>query len=201
MADDRTDADVQGKLDFWSQQLRSLPRLALPTDYPRPAKQNVIHAMKSLSLPAPVTKALARLALYEDESTSTAASRFQDDDEEGEGSEMRVYDLLLTALVVLIHRYTGDTDVVVASNDPKSGNAVVLRIKIEPEDSFWQVARRVQAVEAEALRNSVPFDLLEERIEADRFAVEGAAPGGVRAPLFRVRFLTILGRRCGSSCS
>lgn len=188
MADDRTDADVQGKLDFWSQQLRSLPRLALPTDYPRPAKQNVIHAMKSLSLPAPVTKALARLALYEDESTSTAASRFQDDDEEGEGSEMRVYDLLLTALVVLIHRYTGDTDVVVASNDPKSGNAVVLRIKIEPEDSFWQVARRVQAVEAEALRNSVPFDLLEERIEADRFAVEGAAPGGVRAPLFRVRF-------------
>ena len=188
MSSGAEDQALQTKLDFWSQQLRSLPRLALPTDYPRPAKQNVVHAMKSLQLPPAVTKALARLALYEDEGAAHGASRFQEDDDEGADEEMRVYDLLLTALVVLIHRYTGDTDVVVASNDPASGNAVVLRITIEPGDAFWQVARRVQAVVAEALRNSVPFDALESRIESDRYAAEGPAPGGVRNPLFRVRF-------------
>ena len=107
---------MAAKLDFWSQQLRNLPRLALPTDYPRPAKQSVVHAMKSAVLPAQAAKALARLALYEDEAQQDAASRFQEDEDEAADEGVRPYHLLLTALVVLIHRYTGDTDVVIASN-------------------------------------------------------------------------------------
>lgn len=179
---------MAAKLDFWSQQLRNLPRLALPTDYPRPAKQSVVHAMKSAVLPAQATKALARLALYEDEAQQDAASRFQEDEDEAADEGVRPYHLLLTALVVLIHRYTGDTDVVIASNDPTTGDALVLRVKVEPEDSFWQVARRVQAVETQAVHNSVPFEDLEKRMEEERLAAEGPAPEGVSNPLFRVRF-------------
>lgn len=182
------DADSQRKLDFWSQQLRSLPRLALPTDYPRPSKQSVVHAKKSVVLSTSDAKALARLALFEDDAASASAQRFQEDEGAEEEKSLGVYHLLLTALVVLIHRYTGDTDVVVASNDPQTGDALVLRVKVEAEDPFWQVARHVQAVEAEAIRHCVSYEALAQRLDADRERVEGVAPGANSSPPFRVRF-------------
>ncbi|WFC97706.1 L-2-aminoadipate reductase [Malassezia yamatoensis] len=188
MPDDIEDGVVQQKLAFWVQQLQNLPQLALPTDYPRPAKQNVVHAMKSLSLAPAAAKALARLALFEDEGQASSTSRFDDEADSVPDKEMRFYDLLVAAYAVLIHRWTGDTDVIVASSDPESGNALVLRIKLEPTDSFWQVAKRVQAIEMEALRNSVPYNLLEERLEAERVKAEGGSSGGPRNPIFRVRF-------------
>ena len=95
-------------LDYWSQQLRNLPRLALPLDYPRPATTRVVHALKSCVLPPATCRALARLSLYEDE--NEVPSRFSETTEEEE--QPRACHFLLAALVVLIHRYTGDTDTV-----------------------------------------------------------------------------------------
>ena len=77
---------------------------------------------------------------------------------------------------------------VVASNHPNSGEALLLRIKIEPGDAFWQVAKHVQAVEAEAIRHLVPYDEIAKRLESDRLAQEGPAVPGTSQSLFRVRF-------------
>ena len=173
----------QDDLGYWSQQLRNLPRLALPLDYPRPPTTRVVHALKSYVLPPPTCRALARLSLYEDEEVS---SRFEEP--RGMDEQPRACHLLLAALVVLIHRYTGDTDMVVASNHPTSGEALLLRIKIEPGDAFWQVAKHVQAVEAEAIRHLVPYDEIAKRLESDRLAQEGPAVPGTSQSLFRVRF-------------
>ena len=173
----------QDDLGYWSQQLRNLPRLALPLDYPRPPTTRVVHALKSYVLPPPTCRALARLSLYEDEEVS---SRFEEP--RGMDEQPRACHLLLAALVVLIHRYTGDTDMVVASNHPNSGEALLLRIKIEPGDAFWQVAKHVQAVEAEAIRHLVPYDEIAKRLESDRLAQEGPAVPGTSQSLFRVRF-------------
>ena len=173
----------QDDLGYWSQQLRNLPRLALPLDYPRPPTTRVVHALKSYVLPPSTCRALARLSLYEDEEVS---SRFEEP--RGMDEQPRACHLLLAALVVLIHRYTGDTDMVVASNHPTSGEALLLRIKIEPGDAFWQVAKHVQAVEAEAIRHLVPYDEIAKRLESDRLAQEGPAVPGTSQSLFRVRF-------------
>ena len=173
----------QNDLEYWSQQLRNLPRLALPLDYPRPPTTRVVHALKSYVLPPSTCRALARLSLYEDEEVS---SRFEEP--RGMDEQPRACHLLLAALVVLIHRYTGDTDMVVASNHPTSGEALLLRIKIEPGDAFWQVAKHVQAVEAEAIRHLVPYDEIAKRLESDRLAQEGPAVPGTSQSLFRVRF-------------
>ena len=173
----------QDDLGYWSQQLRNLPRLALPLDYPRPPTTRVVHALKSYVLPPSTCRALARLSLYEDEEVS---SRFEEP--RGMDEQPRACHLLLAALVVLIHRYTGDTDMVVARNHPNSGEALLLRIKIEPGDAFWQVAKHVQAVEAEAIRHLVPYDEIAKRLESDRLAQEGPAVPGTSQSLFRVRF-------------
>lgn len=179
------DAPVpQEHLAYWSQQLRSLPRLALPLDYPRPASTRVVHAIKSAQLSPPACRALERLALFEED----APSGSMDEEEDAYDMRPRTCHLLLAVLVVLIHRYTGDTDVVVASSHPDTGDALLLRIKIEPGDAFWQVAQRIVSVENEAIRHAVPFDDLERQLEADRLAVEGPSPEGVTHTLFRVRF-------------
>ena len=65
----------QDDLEYWSQQLRNLPRLALPLDYPRPPTTRVVHELKSYVLPPSTCRALARLSLYEDEEVS---SRFEE---------------------------------------------------------------------------------------------------------------------------
>lgn len=97
--------------------------------------------------------------------------------------------VLLAMFVVLVHRYTSDTDVVVAAKHPKTGEPLILRIKIEPEDTVWQVVRRVQAVEAEGMRHVIPYEEIVERIRQDREALEGPAPPGASQALFRLRFL------------
>ncbi|PKI85005.1 L-2-aminoadipate reductase [Malassezia vespertilionis] len=171
------------KLEFWTRQLQNLPRLALPTDYPRPSGTGAVHAIKSATLPAPISKALARLALYENEDKAESHSRFDDADDASVDDSVRVSHLLLAALVILIHRYTGDTDILIASNDPSTGGVLVLRIAMDPNDTFWQVARRVQAVESEAIRNNVAYEDLERHLH------ERAPDGSTdMQPLFRVRF-------------
>lgn len=166
-------ASVSENMEYWATQLRAVPRLSLPTDYPRPADARVVHALKSYELPVSTCRALGRLALF---------------DHDGGDSMPSLCHLLLAMYIVLIHRYTGDTDIVVASNHPTSGGAIVLRVRIEPNDAFWQVAMRVQAIEAEAVRHYVPFEQIAQRIEADRLAREGPSPHGTGAALFHVRF-------------
>lgn len=157
--------------------LQSIPAIALPTDYPRPHANKIVEAVHVRALPDPAALGLVRLALFEDES-------------EGENVQLTrpsPFQLLLSAFTVLLHRYTGDTDIVIGSSSASQRDPLLLRINIEPVDPFWAVVRRVQMVLTEAEEDAVPYDTLLEaldRTKDDHTSTEG----GKNGPLFRVRF-------------
>jgi L-2-aminoadipate reductase len=155
----------QACLARWRQRFVDLPSLALPTDYPRPSDDKSVEATQSRALRPSTDLALLGLAVY--------------DDGEGRSPQMRPtpFHLLLSVFALLLHRFTGDTDIVLASSS-SSGEPLLLRIGLEPSDSFWTVLRRVQDVEQEAEADAVSYDTLVEAL--------GREPES--GPLFRVRF-------------
>ena len=170
MADDRL-ARVLARL-------QNLPSISLPTDYPRPSGINkVIEAAHLAELSEQSSLSLLKLGLYNDDDD------IADDPEDGPGSSQRpsAFHLLLSAFAVLLHRYTGDTDVVIGSSSATARDPLVLRLSLDPTDPFWAVVRRVQQVEKEAEDDVVPFGLLTK-------ALTKSAEDSLEAPLFRVRF-------------
>ncbi|KAG7086589.1 putative NRPS-like protein biosynthetic cluster [Marasmius oreades] len=151
--------------------LQNLPSIALPTDYPRLSGSNkLIEAALNAELPEQTSSSLLKLALFnENEGIS--------DDESVDEPEHRPspFHLLLAAFVVLLHRFTGDTDIVIGSSSATDIHPLVLRLSIDPTDPFWAIVRRVQQVEREAEGDSVPFADLRNALK-----LEG--------PIFRVRF-------------
>lgn len=199
-------AELSARLDRWSQRLQSLPSMALPTDYPRPTSLQFVNSITSHNLGSKAKSSLVKLALHhhseshlddeQDSDDSDAEEEQEQEEEDGHSSTSNPlatptpFHLLLASFTILLHRFTGDTDIIVGSSSPKTGSPLLLRIPIESGDPFWQIVRRVQSVESEALRDWVPYDELVSRIEKDRDAKEGLMPEGVsRAPIFRVRFL------------
>lgn len=149
-----------------------LPTLDLPTDRPRPAVQTYRGASKALNLDAALTDQLRDLA------RSSGASLFV---------------VLLAAFKVLLHRYTGQTDIVVGS--PVAGrnlsevddlvgyfvNPLVLRTNASGAPSFRELTERVKRTVLGALEHQeYPFALLAERLNLAR--------DPSRSPLFQVMF-------------
>lgn len=184
--------ELQARLDRWSARLQSLPSIALPTDYPRPTANQLVQALVSAPLSQNVRKDLVRLALHHElelHPTSDPQSSADDDQDPDSDSSPTPYHLLLGAFAVLLHRYTGDTDLVIGSSDPLTGDPLILRISIEPNDPFWQIVRRIQQAEKEAIADAVPYEDIVRRVEAEKVKREGPLPEGVQsAPIFRVRF-------------
>lgn len=176
-----------------------LPQLALPTDYPRPAGDqslSMVEAREVRSLDAKTGASLLRLSLFDEDEGDSSDS--DDDDEPGsKGIEARLeknarrsgkerptaFHLLLTAFAVLLHRYTGETDLIIATSSPSSPAPLLLRIKLDPSDSFWSLVKRVQFLEAEAEDHKVPYEDLLAALGHGQ-DVGGPAP----PPLFKVRF-------------
>lgn len=97
------------------------------------------------------------------------------------------FHLLLAAFVVLLHRYTGDTDLIIATSSPSSPSPLLLRIKLDPADSFWSLVKRIQWVEQEAEDDKISYDELVDGL--GRTTDDGEAVPAV--PLFRVRFFDV----------
>ena len=192
--------------------LQDLPQLALPTDYPRPAGDHslsLVEAREQRRLDSRTGAALLRLSLYDDHDGDTDSDSDNDSDDgthrgSAAGIQARLaaaaakstaarsgpsaFHILLAAFTLLLHRYTGDTDLVIATSSPSSPEPLLLRIKLEPTDSFWSLVKRVQFLEQEAEDDKVPYDHLVEALpghgkEAQREG--GPAP----PPVFRVRFI------------
>lgn len=179
-----------------------LPQLALPTDYPRPAGDQsltMVEAREVRSLDAKTGAALLRLSLYEEDgeydssdsdnessTSSTPAgieSKLAQDQKRLGNQRPTAFHLLLAAFAVLLHRYTGDNDLIIATSSPSSPAPLLLRIKLDPTDSFWSLVKRVQFIEAEAEEHKVSYeDLL------SALGHEQTAGGPSPPPLFRVRF-------------
>lgn len=156
--------------------LQNLPSISLPTDYPRPTGANKhIESVHLAQLPEQTSISLLRLAVY-DEGDDL-------DEERPEVKEDRpsAFHLLLAAFTVLLHRYTGDTDIVIGSSSAAVTDPLILRLSVDPLDPFWAIVKRVQQVEKEAEADAIPYDVILRQLQKGK-------DDGHNEPLFRVRF-------------
>ena len=152
--------------------LQNLLSMSLPTDYPRAVGTNkLIEAAHVADLSEQTSLALLKLAVHT-----------EDDDVEAEEprNTPSAFHLLLAAFTVLLHRFTGDTDVVVGSSSGSASAPLLLRLAVDPTDTFWSVVRRVQQVEKEAEADVLPYETIVKALHKDQ---EDQVH-----PIFRVRF-------------
>ncbi|OAX36304.1 large subunit of L-aminoadipate-semialdehyde dehydrogenase, partial [Rhizopogon vinicolor AM-OR11-026] len=152
--------------------LQNLPVMSLPTDYPRSTGLNkLIEVVHLADLSEETSFGLLKLALHEEDENKTLKTR------------PSAFHLLLSAFLVLLHRYTGDTDFVIGSSSAAASSPLILRLSVEPSDSFWTIVRRVQHVEREAEADLLPYDTILQALRKEKDdSVEASRP------LFRVRF-------------
>ena len=159
--------------EYWREQLAGeLPILDLPTDRPRPPIQTYNGASVFFTLPETLTQGLK---------------------EQARTSRVTLYMILLAAFQVLLHRYTGQEDILVGS--PTAGrsrpefegicgyfvNPIVLRARLEGDPSFRAFLDQVRrTVLAGLTHQEYPFPLLVERLQPIRDAS--------RSPIFQVDF-------------
>jgi len=158
---------------FWKDTLKGeLPVLNLPTDRPRPLVQSYQGATCSFLLPKDLTNGLRALARK---------------------SGVTDYMVLLAAYNVLLHRYTGQSELLVGcptagrSSADFSGvvghfvNPVVMRSRLSGELSFDDFLLQTRDVVMNALAHQdYPFSLIVENIQACR------NPG--HSPIFQTDF-------------
>jgi len=158
--------------------LQNLPSISLPTDYPRPSGSNkLVEVAHSAELSEQTCLSLLKLTLYTENGDG--------DEDEADVLNKRPsgFQLLLAAFTVLLHRYTGDTDLVIGSSSAYARDPLVLRLPIDPKDPFWAVVRQVQQVEKEAESDALPFETIMRALNKNK----DDTTEGFR-PLFRVRF-------------
>ncbi|TRW90769.1 non-ribosomal peptide synthetase/type I polyketide synthase [Candidatus Methylobacter oryzae] len=158
---------------YWQKQLNGeiLP-LDLHTDYPRPAIQTYKGASYAVMLPAELTQKIRELARQEQATLNM---------------------VLLAAYQVLLHRYTGQTDILVGA--PTAGqnqsmfehvvgyfiNTVVLRADLSGNPTFQTFLQQVRQTSLEALAHQdYPFSLLVQKLHPKRDLS--------RSPLVQTRF-------------
>jgi amino acid adenylation domain-containing protein/non-ribosomal peptide synthase protein (TIGR01720 family) len=159
---------------YWHGQLAEpLPVMNLPTDRPRPPLQSYRGAAHSFGIKADLTSQLKALAM------NSGATLFM---------------TLLAAFQVLLHRYTGQVDLLVGS--PTAGrsragladlvgyfvNPVVLRAELAGDPRFSAFVKRVrQMVLAALAHQDYPFAVLVDRLKPER--------DPSYSPLFQVLFV------------
>ena len=161
------------QLAYWRERLATAPRaLDLPADRPRPPVPSHRGDRRPFALPADLSRSIEVLAQKE------GATLFM---------------TLLAAFEVLLHRTTGQSDLVVGT--PIAGRAraeteglvgffinnLVLRVEVTPELSFREVLRRVrEACLGAYAHQDVPFERLVQELAPERDLS--------RSPLFQVMF-------------
>ena len=113
----------------------NLTELNLPTDYPRPVPVRLVEAELSVDLSETVSKAILRLTLSE---------------------RTTPFAVLLAAFAVLLHRHTGEEDIVVGSSSASS-KPLVLRMAVKSSDSLAQVIQAVMKAEEVAMSDNQLF--------------------------------------------
>ena len=151
----------RGDLDHWTRHLDGAPALLeLPTDRPRPATQSFRGDLAELVLPAALRDRVATFARAERTTPFSA---------------------LLTAFDILLHRYTGATDLVVGTAAAGRGrveldgliglfaNTLALRSTVDGRLGFRDLLRGVsEAVRDGQSHGDLPFERVVEVLAPDR---------------------------------
>ena len=156
--------------------LQNLPSMSLPTDYPRAVGTNkLIEAAHVADLSEQTSLALLKLAVHTED---------VDVEAEEPRNTPSAFHLLLAAFTVLLHRFTGDTNVVVRSSSGSASAPLLLCLAVDPTDTFWSVVCRIQQVkkeaEAEAEADVLPYETIVKALHKDQEDQDH--------PIFRVRF-------------
>jgi amino acid adenylation domain-containing protein len=152
--------DEDSVLDFWRTTLAGAPaRLDLPADRLRPPAQSWRGASTSLTLSQELTEGLRTLAGHDGATT---------------------FEALLTALIVLLARYSGQTDIVVGSVTPDRhlsqarvvgplADPTIVRAELSGNPSFRQLLQHVRRMSTQGrAHNSVPFARLLKQLQVER---------------------------------
>ncbi|MDH5740625.1 MAG: amino acid adenylation domain-containing protein [Nitrospira sp.] len=155
-----TDDWLRTQSDYWQKKLAGLSKLSLPTDFPRPVVQTFNGSHCMLELPASL---IERMKQFSAEHNAT------------------VFMTLLACFQILLHRYSGQTDIAVGSpiaNRTQSAvesiigsfvNTLVLRTDLSGNPTFTEVMVRVRETALEAYANQdFPFDNLVETMHSSR---------------------------------
>jgi len=163
---------LERQLSYWKHQLAGISALDLPRDRPRPAIQTYRGDKQSLVLPQTLSNQLQGLSRKEG---------------------VTLFMTLLAAFQTLLHRYSGQDDIVVGS--PIAGrtrsetegligffvNTLVLRNDLSGNPPFRDLLHRVRQMALGAYEHQdIPFDKLVEELHPDRDLS--------RSPLFQVMF-------------
>ncbi|HJX28216.1 MAG TPA: condensation domain-containing protein, partial [Thermoanaerobaculia bacterium] len=152
---------LERQIAFWRDALAGAPtRLDLPADRPRPALASLAGAGLPLSVPTDLAAALGDLA-------------------RGQGATL--FMTLLTAFSALLHRATGQDDLLVGSPVANRGatqvegligfliNTLVLRARPTPERTFADLLSEVKTNALAAYAHQdLPFERLVEELEVER---------------------------------
>jgi natural product biosynthesis luciferase-like monooxygenase protein/amino acid adenylation domain-containing protein/non-ribosomal peptide synthase protein (TIGR01720 family)/FkbM family methyltransferase len=165
---------IEGQLAYWRRQLAGrLPALELPADRPRPPVQSFRGRRRRVELPRALTAQAVELG------QQVGASLFM---------------VLLAALTALLHRYSGQRDVLVGSpianrhfgeTEPLIGvfiNTLVLRAALREDLAFAKLVAQVREVALGAFAHQdLPFERLVDELEPERDLS--------RTPLFQVMLI------------
>ncbi|MCV6636087.1 amino acid adenylation domain-containing protein [Candidatus Albibeggiatoa sp. nov. NOAA] len=164
--------DHEADLNYWKYQLQDLPVLQLPTDFPRP-KTNSFNGKNYLfELDSHLVKQLKQLAQQEG---------------------VTLFMLLITAFAILLHRYTGQTDIPIGTvsgmrqrAEFKSVlglflNTLVLRTNLSQNPLFSTLLQQVKITTLQAYQHQkLPFNQLVEQLKSQQNSGYN--------PLFQVMF-------------
>ncbi|MCP3140915.1 MupA/Atu3671 family FMN-dependent luciferase-like monooxygenase [Pyxidicoccus xibeiensis] len=163
---------LDGQRAYWAQRLAGLPRLELPTDFPRPKEPGFQGAVHRLTLPRPLVENLRAL---------------------GRREGCTLFVTLAAAWTALLNRYSGQEDfglgTVVAQRDRPElrdvvgffAHTLVLRGDVSGQPTFRELLARTRRTFHEALAHAdLPF---EEVVGAARVA------RGADNPLFQTSLL------------
>ena len=165
---------LERSLAYWRERLRDpLPVLELPTDHARPAVQTFLGGEVRRRLSVALTERLRTFSQAE---------------------SVTLFVTLLSCWGILLHRYTGDEDVLTGSaiagrtRGELEGligffvNTLALRLDLSGEPSFREVLRRTQQVALEAYEHQeTPFEALVAALQPERALS--------RSPLIQVMFV------------
>ncbi len=160
-------------LGYWKKQLAGAPAaIDLPTDRPRPAVLSGRGARRSLDLPLALGRALADLSRREN---------------------VTLFMTALAAVAVLLHRYTGQDDLVIGTpvanrTRPETEgllgffvNTLALRVRLAGQPTFRELLARVREVCIGGYAHQeMPFERLVQELAPERDLS--------RTPLFQVMF-------------
>ena len=168
-----TDEVLERQTDYWKRQLAGIPAaIGLPTDRQRPAVLDSRGASKFFKIEERLAEKLVNL---------------------GRRQNATLYMVMLAGFQALLHRYTGQADIVVGA--PIAGrnrrelenviglfaNTIVFRTIVDGDLSFSELIARTRETALEAYANQdVPFEKLVEALQPERSLSQN--------PIFQVIF-------------